>query len=133
MDHPCRLRMRPMSAPCEIATRRRPETWKFEWSDIWSKGIDSEPGEPQPSIRFSNCWKPPSVLSPSRSDTTDSTMFSNHCKPRSVEGVDAMSGLLPPPEPISVLVVTDPPLMTGGSVTSVPPWPSEVALKFDVV
>jgi hypothetical protein len=28
---------------------------------------------------------------------------------------------------------TDPPLVTGGSVISVPPWLSEVALKFDTV
>jgi len=67
-----------------------PETWKFEWSDAWSEGIDPEAEEHQFSIRFSNCWKPLVVLSPSRSDTTDSTMFSNHCRPRSVEGVDAM-------------------------------------------
>jgi hypothetical protein len=44
-----------------------------------------------------------------------------------------MPGLLPLPELFSVLVATDPPLVTGGSVISVPPWPSEVALKFDVV
>jgi hypothetical protein len=42
-------------------------------------------------------------------------------------------GALPPPELISVLVATDPPLVTGGSVISVPPRPSEVALKFDTV
>ena len=34
---------------------------------------------------------------------------------------------------IPALVATDPPLVTGGSVTRVPPCPSEVALKFDVV
>jgi hypothetical protein len=108
------------------------ETWKFEWSDDGSKGIDPDPGEPQPSIRFSNCWKPLVVFSPSRSDTTDSTTFSNHCRPRD-GGDEANSGKPPPPEPTSGLVVTDPPLVTGGSVISVPPWPSEVALKFDVV
>ena len=36
-------------------------------------------------------------------------------------------------EPVSALLATDPPLVTGGSVISVPPWPSEVTLKFDVV
>ena len=34
---------------------------------------------------------------------------------------------------IPALVATDPPLVTGGSVTRVPPCPSEVALKFDAV
>jgi hypothetical protein len=28
-----------------------PETWKFEWSDAWSEGIDPEAEEHQPSIR----------------------------------------------------------------------------------
>jgi hypothetical protein len=41
--------------------------------------------------------------------------------------------VLPLPELISELLVTDPPPMTGGSVTRVPPWPSEVALKFPEV
>jgi hypothetical protein len=36
-------------------------------------------------------------------------------------------------EPVSALVATDPPLVTGGSVISVPPWPSEVTLKFPEV
>jgi hypothetical protein len=55
-----------------------------------------------------------------------STEFFSHWR----GGVDAKSGMLPPPKLISVLVVTDAPLVTGGSVISVPPWPSEVALKF---
>jgi hypothetical protein len=35
-----------------------PETWKFEWSDDGSKGIDPEPGEHQPSIRFTDPIEP---------------------------------------------------------------------------
>jgi hypothetical protein len=54
-----------------------PEAWKFGWSDVWSDG-DPEPGEHQLSIRLSNCSKPLTPLSPSRSDTTNSTAFSSH-------------------------------------------------------
>jgi hypothetical protein len=39
-----------------------------------------------------------------------------------------MSAMLP--ELVPPLVATDPSLVTGGSVTSVPPLPSEVTLKF---
>jgi hypothetical protein len=95
-------------------------------SSVWSDGVDPDPEEHQPSIRFSNCSKPLTPLNPSRSDTTASTEFFNHWR----GGVDAKSGMLPPPKLISVLVVTDAPPVTGGSVISVPPWPSEVALKF---
>jgi hypothetical protein len=44
-------------------------------------------------------------------------------------GAPAMPSLR---EPVPELVTT-PPLVIGGSVISVPPWPSEVALKFDTV
>jgi hypothetical protein len=117
MDRPCRLRMRPVSAPCEIATRWR--TRKPGNSIGRSSG-------PKASIRSpaldpdQQLLEAAGGLQPSRSDTTDSTMFSNHCRP-SDDGVEAKSGKPPPPEPTSGLVVTDPPLTTGGSVISVPP------------
>jgi hypothetical protein len=46
-----------------------------------------------------------------------------------------LPGALPSlPEPVPELEAPDvPPPVIGGSVISVPPWPSEVALKFDAV
>jgi hypothetical protein len=46
-------------------------------------------------------------------------------------GAPAMPSL---PEPVPELVAPDvPPLVIGGSVISVPPWPAEVVLKFAAV